>query len=73
MGALTGVELVEFFVQGGDLGFDVLADAGRVGVDFDGDLLSREAMPVMEPPVAMVSWRRMPLMKSSARRASWVR
>src|SRR6185295_6969699 len=35
--------------------------------------LSREAMPVMERPVAMVSWRRMPRRKSSARRASWVR
>jgi hypothetical protein len=35
---LAGVELVEFFVQSGDFGFDVLADAGGVGVDFDGDL-----------------------------------
>jgi hypothetical protein len=31
--------LVEFFVQGGDFGFDVLADAGGVAIDFDGDLL----------------------------------
>ncbi len=37
--ALAGVELVEFFVQGGDFGFDVLADAGGVVVDLDGDLL----------------------------------
>jgi hypothetical protein len=39
LGALAGVELVEFFVAGGDFGFDVLADAGGVVVDFDGDLL----------------------------------
>ena len=64
---------VEFLVERGDFGFDVLADAGEVVVDLDGDLLRREAMPVMEPPVAMVSWRRMPRRKSSARRASWVR
>ena len=36
---LAGVELVEFFVAGGDFGVDVLADAGGVVVDFDGDLL----------------------------------
>jgi len=70
---LAGVELVEFNVAGGDFGFDVLADAGGVVLDFDGDLLEREAMPVMEPPVAMVSWRRMPRRKSRPRRASWVR
>src|SRR5213596_3093987 len=34
--------------------------------------LRREAMPVIDPPVAMVSWRRMPRRKSSARWA-WVR
>jgi hypothetical protein len=39
LGALAGVELVEFFVEGGDFGFDVLADAGGVVVDFDRDLL----------------------------------
>ena len=38
-GALAGVELVEFFVEGSDFGFDVLADAGGVVVDLDGDLL----------------------------------
>ena len=38
-GALAGVESVEFFVAGGDFGFDVLADAGEVVVDLDGDLL----------------------------------
>jgi hypothetical protein len=39
LGALAGVELVQFFVQCGDFGFDVLADAGGVVVDFDGDSL----------------------------------
>src|SRR3954467_7160662 len=39
LGALAGVERVEFFVQRLDFGFDVLADAGGVVVDFDGDLL----------------------------------
>ena len=39
LGALAGVELVELFVAGGDFGFDVLADAGGVVVDFDGHLL----------------------------------
>ena len=39
LGALAGVELVEFFVEGGDFGFDVLADAGGVVVDAQGDLL----------------------------------
>jgi hypothetical protein len=38
LGALAGVELVEFNVAGGDFGFDVLADAGGVVVDLDGDL-----------------------------------
>ncbi len=37
-GALAGIELVEFFVQGGDFGFDVLADAGGGVVDSQGDL-----------------------------------
>src|SRR6185503_10489141 len=37
--ALAGVELVEFNVAGGDFGFDVFADAGRVVVDAQGDLL----------------------------------
>jgi hypothetical protein len=37
--ALAGVELVEFLMQGRDFGFDVLADAGGVVVDLDGDLL----------------------------------
>ena len=71
---MAGVELVEFNVAGGDFGFDVLADAGGVVVDFDGDLLEAGGDAVMEPPVAMVSWRRMPRRKSRARRrASWVR
>jgi len=38
LGALAGVELVELFVQGGDFGFDVLAEAGGVVVDAQGDL-----------------------------------
>jgi hypothetical protein len=37
LGALAGVELVEFFVQGRDFGFDVLADAGGVVVNFRWD------------------------------------
>src|SRR5699024_5330104 len=37
--ALAGVELIEFNVAGGDFGFDVFADAGRVMVDAQGDLL----------------------------------
>jgi hypothetical protein len=60
--------LVEFFVQGGDFGFDVLANAGGVVVHFDGECLRREAMSVMEPPVVVVVfWRRMPRRKSRAR------
>ena len=39
LGALAGLELVEFFVESGDFGFDVLADAGGVVVDLDRDLL----------------------------------
>src|SRR4029079_6716272 len=37
LGALAGVELVEFFMQSTNFGFDVLADAGGVVVDLDGD------------------------------------
>jgi hypothetical protein len=36
--ALSGVEVVEFSVEGGDFGFDMFPDAGGVVVDFDGDL-----------------------------------
>jgi len=36
LGALAGVELVEFNVAGGDFGFDVLADAGGVIIDAKG-------------------------------------
>jgi hypothetical protein len=37
--ALACVELVEFLMQGGDFGLDVLADAGGVVIYAQGDLL----------------------------------
>ena len=39
LGALAGLEFVEFFMESGDFGFDVLADAGGVVVDLDGDVV----------------------------------
>ena len=73
MGALAGVELVEFFVQGSDFGFDVLADACGVVVDSDCDLLEarRDAGDGAAGGDGVLA--RTPRMKSRARRASWVR
>ncbi|KUH99816.1 hypothetical protein AU188_18190 [Mycobacterium sp. IS-3022] len=58
--------MVEFLVEGGDFGFDVLAYAEGSLSALRATCLSRAAMPVTEPPEAMVSCRCMPRRKLSA-------